>query len=122
MKNPRISRRQFLRRAGTAAVAFPCVVGANALGRGGRPVPSDRIVMAGIGMGGRGSGVLGQFMGDAGVQVVAVCDVYGPHLQKGVERSCNEAVKTYVDYQDLLTDSSVSIGSEFPGKESALCK
>jgi len=38
---------------------------------------------------------------------VAVCDVYGPHRQKGVERSRNPAVKTYVDYRDLLADSRV---------------
>ena len=42
-----------------------------------------------------------------GVKVVAVCDVYGPHRQKGVERSQNPEVKAYVDYRELLADPNV---------------
>jgi predicted dehydrogenase len=36
-----------------------------------------------------------------------VCDVYKPHLQKGVDRSNNAEVKSYVDYRELLEDENV---------------
>ena len=38
---------------------------------------------------------------------MAVCDVYGPHRQKGVQRSLNPEVKAYVDYRELLADPHV---------------
>ena len=44
---------------------------------------------------------------DPGVELVAVCDVYGPHRQKGIERSQNPDLKAYVDYRELLADKNV---------------
>jgi predicted dehydrogenase len=38
---------------------------------------------------------------------VAVCDVYAPHRQKGIDRSLNPNVKAYVDYRELLADRNV---------------
>ena len=55
-------RRQFLKTAG-AAVAAPYVITSSALGAEGRPPASDRLVMAGIGVGNQGSGDLGAFLG-----------------------------------------------------------
>ena len=51
MKNPSaITRRHFL--AGTAsALAFPTIIPASALGKDGRPAPSERITMGAIGFG-----------------------------------------------------------------------
>ena len=113
MKHASISRRQFLRRAGTAAVAFPYVVTSSALGRGGRSAPSERIVMAGIGMGGRGSGVLNEFMSKAGVQVVAVCDVKKQNLGRCMGRVNgrykNQDCKGYVDYRELLARDDIDM-------------
>jgi predicted dehydrogenase len=42
-----------------------------------------------------------------GVKVVAVCDAYGPHRQKGLDRSQNAEAKAYVDYRELLADPRV---------------
>ena len=55
------TRRRFLTRGALAAsaVALPCYIPASALGRGGAVAPSERIVMGGIGLGGRGSYDLG---------------------------------------------------------------
>ena len=39
--------------------------------------------------------------------MAAVCDVYGPHRQKGLERSLNPEAKAYVDYRELLADPKV---------------
>jgi len=74
---PRWSRRQVLRAslAAGAAVAAPRVVPGSALGVGGRPVPSERIVLAHIGMGWFGTVDLKTFLGSQQVQNVAVCDV-----------------------------------------------
>ncbi len=73
-----LTRRQFLARgaAGAAgAAALPCLIPASVLGRDGAVAPSDRIVMGGIGMGGRGAYDLSVLLGMPDVQWVAVCDV-----------------------------------------------
>jgi hypothetical protein len=79
-----------LQRAALAGglVAAPCFVPAAALGRNGAVPASERIVLGGIGIGGRGSGVLGWMMGEPDVQFVAVCDA---------KKSQREAVKRMVD-------------------------
>jgi hypothetical protein len=85
-----LTRRQFLARTAVAAglVAPPCLIPVTALGRGGAVPPSERIVMAGIGIGGRGSGVLNWMLPEADVQFVAVCDA---------KKSQREAVKRMID-------------------------
>ncbi len=84
------SRRQFLAgaaRAGTL-LAAPWIIPARALGRDGAVAPSERIVVAGIGIGNRGSGVLAWMLPERDVQFVAICDV---------RRAQREAVKRTVD-------------------------
>ena len=74
----KVTRRGFLQRtaAGAAATAaVPYAITSDALGAGARPPASDRIVMGGIGIGGRGSHDLRWLLGDPRVQFVAVCDV-----------------------------------------------
>ncbi|MHC1769050.1 MAG: Gfo/Idh/MocA family protein [Verrucomicrobiia bacterium] len=72
-----LSRRQFLTRGTLAAgaVALPALIPASVLGRDGAVPPSERIVMGGIGLGGRGSYDLGYMLNERDVQWVAVCDV-----------------------------------------------
>jgi len=60
--------------AAAGAVALPFYVPVPALGRNGTAAPSERIVMGGIGMGGRGSGDLAWMVNEPDVQWVAVCD------------------------------------------------
>lgn len=52
-----LGRRQFLKRTALAAgaVALPTIIPASVLGREGAVAPSERIVMGGIGLGGRGT-------------------------------------------------------------------
>ncbi|MGE5358415.1 MAG: Gfo/Idh/MocA family protein [Bacteroidales bacterium] len=79
MNKPRgCGRREFLWKAPLAlagAAAFPSIVKASALGRGGAVPPSDRIVMAGIGFGMQGPSNMRSFLGKPEVQWVAVCDL-----------------------------------------------
>ncbi len=72
-----LTRRQFLKRGalGAGAAALPCLIPASVLGRDGAVAPSERIVMGGIGMGGRGSYDLSVMVAMPEVQWVAVCDV-----------------------------------------------
>ena len=104
----RHSRREFLWKAPLAfagAAAFPTIVKASALGRGGAVPPSDRIVMAGIGFGMQGPGNMRSFLGQAGVQWVAVCDLDDEPLKRALDtvnqKYGNKDCATYKDYREL---------------------
>lgn len=92
-----LTRRSFLQRAAlaTGAAAAPLIVPARVLGLNGAVPPSETIILGGIGIGGRGSGVLNWMMGEPDVKFVAVCDP-----QKGRR----EAVKKMVDNRYGNTD------------------
>lgn len=67
------TRRQFLGQA--VACAAPLIVPAAVLGREDKPAPSKRITLGVIGTGNQGFNDMRGFLGDARVQIVAVCDV-----------------------------------------------
>src|SRR5687768_14570436 len=67
-----LSRRSILKGAIAAA---PLIIPASALGKDGRPPPSNRVNLACIGLGGRGTVNLQTFLGRTDVQIVALCDV-----------------------------------------------
>ena len=69
-----LTRRGFLKGVAAAAVAAPILVRASSVGAGERPAPSNRIAMGAIGLGGMGSGDLGDFLGRSEVQMIATCD------------------------------------------------
>ncbi len=107
-----LTRRQFLTRGAMAAsaVALPCIIPAAALGRGGAVAPSERIVMGGIGLGGRGSYDLGALLNQRDVQWVAVCDVVKPKREtakKTVDTKLgNKDCAMYADLRQLLAERS----------------
>ncbi|HRY48346.1 MAG TPA: Gfo/Idh/MocA family oxidoreductase [Candidatus Paceibacterota bacterium] len=84
------SRRKFLRRAALAGgvISTPWLVPFNVLGRNGAVPPSEKILLGGLGIGGRGSGVLNWMLGESDVHFVAVCDA---------KKSQRENVKRMVD-------------------------
>lgn len=71
------SRRHFIQQCASVGVTlgFPTIIPASALGKDGRPAPSERTTLALIGCGGRGTDVVKNFLQDERVQVIAVCDV-----------------------------------------------
>ena len=71
------ARRRFLQTAiqASAVFALPQFIPAAVLGKDGAVPPSERVRLAGIGIGGRGSYDLNCFMAEPDVQVVALCDV-----------------------------------------------
>lgn len=101
--NPRpgsslVTRRQFLGtslKTGALLMAAPQIVPGAVVGRDGGVAPSERIVMGGIGIGNRGSYVLGVFLHQPDVRFLAVADV------KAARR---DAVKKRVDAHYQATD------------------
>ena len=99
------TRRTFLKSlaAAGAAAAVPSVVPASVLGA---DAPSNKIQMAGIGLGGMGTGDLGGFLGDYRTRVVAVCDVDEGHAGRAKkivdDRYKTGDCKTYKDFRELL--------------------
>jgi hypothetical protein len=69
-----VSRRQFLARAATAALAFT-IVPRRVLGGAGYVSPSDKVNIAFIGVGAQGLRVMLHFLEQPDVQAVSVCDV-----------------------------------------------
>jgi len=90
------------------AVALPYYVPAAAMGRGATVAPSERIVMGGIGMGGRGSSDLRWMLNEPDVQWVAVCDVRKSHRRAAKNRvdkkNGNKDCAEYIDMRKLLAE------------------
>lgn len=106
----RSSRREFIK-AASATLAAPYVITSAALGNESRSPASDRIVMAGIGIGNMGKGDQGAFLGRKDVQYVAVCDVRNSVREsakgKVNERYENSDCKAYNDFRELLGRSDI---------------
>ncbi len=95
-----ITRRDFLAMTTAAAIAAPAVMR-------GLDLTRDPVRIGHIGSGTRGWGLI-KFTGAISeAKVVAICDVYRPHLERGVEACGNPDVKRYTDYRDLLADPKV---------------
>ena len=112
MKNIKFTRRSFLEAIGTA-IMVPNIITSSALGGNGRPPASERIVMGGVGMGGQGSGDLGEFMGDPRIQVVGVCDVKNNNLESAKNavngRYNTKDCKGYVDYREMIARDDIDM-------------
>jgi len=76
-----ITRRRLLSSA-AAAVAAPYIVPATSLGAAGKAAPSERIGVAVLGVGSRGSGHLRTMLGRSDAQVLAACDANQPKADK----------------------------------------
>src|ERR1035438_4744024 len=96
--NSGFGRREFLRRAVLAcgALAVPQVIPGSALGLDGAVAPSERIVMGGIGLGGRGGYDLSILLQFPEVQFIAVCDVQKPH------RDLRDLLSAHSDIEAVL--------------------
>ena len=117
-KNLNLTRRAFLKN--TAALSIvPYIVPASALGRGGKIAPSERIVLGGIGVGGRGQYDMAAALNEADVQYVAVCDVRKVNRQQAKAavdaRYGNYDCDIYTDFRDLLARDDIDAVIIAPG-------
>jgi len=89
-----------------AALAMPSIIPGSALGLNGAVRPSERIVFGGIGIGGRGTGVLKWMLPERDIQFVAVCDAKKAAREavKKVadDHNGNQDCKTYRDIREFL--------------------
>lgn len=93
-----LSRRQFIGGATLASAAF-MIVPSHVLGRGGSKPPSEKLNIAGIGVGGQGGHDLSQMTSE---NIVALCDVDRAHAG-GVFRRY-EGAKIHTDYRKMLEE------------------
>ncbi|MFA7692857.1 MAG: Gfo/Idh/MocA family oxidoreductase [Candidatus Hydrogenedentes bacterium] len=112
-----LSRRSFLKGA-AAAAAIPVIIPASAMGRNGAVAPSERIVMASIGVGGQGSYDTRALMNIPDVQYVAVCDVDRKHCA-GAKNMLEEyyasakpgdsysGIQEYYDFREVLARDDI---------------
>ena len=95
-----MNRRRFLGTAAAASAAFaaPYFVPRRAFGA------NERITLGHIGVGGQGSGNLGDFLKRSEVNVAAVCDVDSTRVEKAAKVVAGKGhkVETYDDYRRLL--------------------
>ncbi|WP_066631069.1 Gfo/Idh/MocA family protein [Labilibacter marinus] len=110
----KIDRRKFLKNTGIAAagaIAVPTIIPACARGKNGHTAPSDRIVMAGVGLNGKGNGNIKALLKQKGVQFVALCDLDKGKLKRSQEAmweyAKNKDAKAYTDYRELLAKESI---------------
>jgi predicted dehydrogenase len=102
-KAKEMSRRHFLGSVGAAAAAFT-IVPRHVLGGPGHTPASEKLNIAGIGVGGRGAGVLG---GVAGQNIVALCDADSQRAAETFKRY--EHVKKYRDFRKMLDKEDKNI-------------
>src|SRR5438132_2177669 len=107
MKNQQInhSRREFLRNTSLAAAGF-FIVPRHVLGRG-YIAPSDKLNIAGIGVGGKGQSDLAEFAKSPKVNIVALCDVDDRQAAKSRERFPNATY--YKDFREMLDKEKKNI-------------
>ncbi|HEU0141806.1 MAG TPA: Gfo/Idh/MocA family oxidoreductase [Bryobacteraceae bacterium] len=102
-----LSRRNFIRNsAGVALAAGPAIL--PALGA------NDKVQVGWVGTGSRGNHVMGMMYKAVPelVTVTAVCDTYTGNLNRAkdaVQTQGGNTPKTYVDYREVLRDSSIDV-------------
>ena len=103
--NQQKSRRNFLRNSALASAGF-FIVPRHVLGRG-FVAPSDRLVIAGIGAGGKGSSDIGNFFKTGKADIGFLCDV--DDRQSVETRKKFPKAKYYKDFREMLGKEGKSI-------------
>jgi predicted dehydrogenase len=106
----KLDRRQFLKRVSTA-LAVPTIVPASALGLDGTVAPSNRIVFANIGIGGRARHVMPNFLAQPDLIFTAVSDCREDRMKSAKEmidkHYGNTDCRMFSDFQELLAQKDV---------------
>jgi predicted dehydrogenase len=107
-------RREFLKSVfggAAAAASFPTIVPSSALGADGAVAPSERIVMACIGVGSQGGGHVRGFVKYPDVRVVAICDVSDSARSRSRDVVNNaygdKGCQTYNDFREVLARKDI---------------
>jgi hypothetical protein len=97
-----------------STTALGAVIGAGPIAFGESPgstkaPPSDRIGVGVIGVGNHGTANLRRVLENADAEVVALCDVFQPHLERAVKivTDAGGRPRGYADHRRLLEDEDV---------------
>lgn len=93
-----LSRRNFVRTSALASTAF-MVVPSHVLGLNGKTPPSEKVNIAGIGIGGQGASDLEQLSSE---NIVALCDVDAAHAAHTFKRY--PKAKVFTDFRKMLDE------------------
>ena len=104
-----MKRRDFVKNAALASgmIVVPMILPTGCTSKkNGKTPPSDRIVMAGIGLGGMGRGDMKNFLRNKDVQYVAICDVDKKHRDMATklinDAYENKDSRAYNDFREIL--------------------
>ena len=93
------SRREFIKNASLAAAAFS-IVPRHVLGGTGFVAPSDKLNVAGIGVGGKGESDIKSFYDSGKAEIAFLCDVDDRRAANSIKRF--PKAKYYKDYREML--------------------
>ncbi len=82
-------------------------VGSSAIAVAGNASQSQRLQVAVVGTGGRGSDLIRKLTTFRDVEIVGVCDNYPPHLEHGIEYS--GGAKGYENFSQMLEDAKPQV-------------
>jgi predicted dehydrogenase len=97
-KNSQAARRNFIKNTSIAAAGF-FIVPRHVLGRG-FVAPSDKLNIAGIGVGGKGESDLAEFAKSPNANIISLCDVDDRQAVKSKTRFPN--AKYYKDFREMF--------------------
>ena len=98
MQNSHITRREFSKLTATAIAAGVPAINV--------PGANEKIHLGFIGLGGRGSHHLSQFVQFDDVEIVSLCDPYKPHIERNAERVGHKVQMTQ-DFRQVLDNPDV---------------
>ncbi|MEW6355153.1 MAG: Gfo/Idh/MocA family oxidoreductase [Planctomycetota bacterium] len=99
-----IDRRDFLKGATAAALAFSALAHAQEEKKDDETIPGPPVKLGVIGVGGQGKRLLSELTKMESAKVVALCDIY-PERFKKVLREMEEEPETYESHKDMLDGS-----------------
>ncbi len=102
-KIDKASRRDFMKKSAIAATGF-MIVPRHVLGGPGFTAPSDKLLIAGIGVGGKGESDLTSFYESGKAEIAFLCDVDDRRAAASRERF--PKAKYYKDYRELFDKES----------------
>ncbi|WP_247236932.1 Gfo/Idh/MocA family protein [Telluribacter sp. SYSU D00476] len=106
VENSGVSRRDFLQKSAAAAVGSFFIVPRHVLGKGYR-APSDKLNIAGIGIGGKGFSDTNNAWNNGAENMVALCDVDWIQGKRNFEKHPN--AKKYKDFRRMFDEMGKSI-------------
>ena len=99
LKKIPLTRRSFLKKASLATAAIaPTIIAGRALGLDGAVAPSNRITIGAIAVGGQAQGLIRNAIGQPDTQIIALCDVNKPKVEK-----YKETIDDFYENKDCTT-------------------